>query len=72
MNKGRRHLIDEQELITVAEAARRFGKSPNVIRNWIYRRAITSYKPDIGIRVYVDAKEIEEKTALKERPAREE
>lgn len=50
-------------LITPREAAERFGKSLETVRNWYRSGAIRRYYQELGKRVYVDANEIARKLA---------
>lgn len=50
------------ELLTIAEAARRFGVTPSAVRQWRDAGLIQEYRRELGkARVFVDACEIERK-----------
>lgn len=49
----------DRELITIQEAAARFGKVPETIRAWLREGKIRKYQNKLDRRVYVDAREIE-------------
>lgn len=61
-------LVDAQELLTVREAAERFGVSVGTVRNWMRQRRIAAYRRQINRRVYVDALEIERMLRIEEVP----
>lgn len=60
----------ERELISVQEAAERYGVTIPAVRGWIRTGRIQSYEQKLPRRVYVDAREIERKREIKPKPAR--
>lgn len=65
-------MTQDVDLITLEEAAKRFRVPIWTLRYWIGKRAIASYKPELGMHVLVDANELERKTTPRKRPARDE
>jgi excisionase family DNA binding protein len=59
-------MVKEEDLMTVREAAEYLGISPATIRDWIRRKRIATYKPEIG-RLAVDVNEIQEKLTPRKR-----
>lgn len=60
-------VAQDQELVSVAEAASRFGVSGPAIREWVRRGLITPYWRELPRQLFVDAREIERKRQIKPR-----
>lgn len=55
-------MLSADKLITVAEAAERFGVTASTINAWLARRRINKYRVQVNGTILVDPEEIARKT----------